>query len=171
MGDSVTTATQSEWECSASFVQHYQECREHVARWLAEHGSERNTMWPDGARFISGRTVTDPSLCWHLGQIAGFRGVSRHISGKQMHMLFPNGGFDPNRASYDVSFIEVTSGNVRKEGQHSLLMQAQALKDDGIFVVNLGCDHPNATVVRSGYQYNSYRCPHCGYEWGVDTSG
>lgn len=167
----MTTTTRTEWECSAPFVQHYQEAREHVQRWLHEHGSDRNTIWPDGARFISGRRVTDPSYIYHAAIIAGYRGIERNLSGRQLNMLFPNGGFDPNRAEYKAYFIEVTTGNVRYEGKHSALMQAHIVNDTDVFVVNLGCDHPQATKIRGGDQYNVYRCPNCNYEWGVDTSG
>lgn len=155
------------WECSASYVAYYQERREHVARWLADNGSGRNSEWPDQARYISDRLLSDHSLIFYHGKRAGECGIERQISGKKLSMLFPNRRFD-HGLTYHVQFTEHVQGNVRKTDNTEMIAAVPTL--DGLLVVSLGCDHPNIKLAKAGQQYTEYHCPDCQYRYGVDTS-
>lgn len=163
------TVTQA-WETSPAYEQHYAERRHHVAKLLEQWGSVRNTEWPDDARFVTIKGFDDQALMWRELVNIGRASIQKHLPGWKLAELFPQRTWD--EATHDVYFTEVTNGNVHKQ-KHSNTLAAFILSPAGNYVrcVILGCGHPYADATRQSSQYTEYRCPHCNYTWGVDTSG
>ena len=157
------------WETSSAYIQHYAEVRERVADILHAWGSDRNSQWPEDARFIRiGQPQMTPAWFTQIVHL-GRAGIGRSIPGWKLQELFPQLSWD--QYTHDVYFTEMTQGNVQYTDSNPRQLSAYIQGPDYIRVVELGCDHPNAEQVANGASFRKYHCGDCGYTWGVDSSG
>jgi hypothetical protein len=165
----MTVIANPPWETSAAYEQHYAECRHRVAAQLIAWGSTSNSKWPDKGRFIRITTLyLQPSMVQNMIEL-GRRSIQRTIPGYKLTELFPNLSWEQH--VYDVYFVEVLHGNVRKPNQRNPELMGYITDGETLRCVHLGCNHPDAKVIRTANCYREYRCPNCEYTWGEDSSG